>query len=992
LLKVISFLHDKEVDRLVAQNNTTEMPEHDIIDLTDDLHNECRLRQEGPSSAPIEHDTTPIGIDISVDMIDLEAEEEEDDDDNDDDDDEISGDRNNNHNRTITDYQFDSQEFELALTLHKQSSEKSTISNKNSLSKPWPHNAESTSGTIQHRMTNSDGNQTPQTPDHPLAACEPINQFLEEATKRPKHIFQEETSIPAIRTHSRERVETQQPIRDDCHEEKSPGTRFQINPATRPSESSSLPNESACHQETKAQSTDTTVAGEQSSRMSPLVITVDDSSDDDDDDEHEEEDGSKNKCRLQEEEGTSLQIEHDTTPIGVDISVDMIDLDEEEDDDDEDDSSNKTGHGRITENQCDSHDFRLARTEHKSEKCTACNRNSLPPKTSTPAAEGRSGKLLPNSFRDGVTSFSSLDPLLECKSHQWEEDQRRPNNNLRKNPTTPLKRTQREELAPSVKPSDDWHAGNPVTRFKRHRTTEPPESSWQGEQKRIEELSLKTLQTKVADSDQLNASKMSHSIAPEKKQQCEQLDVAGIAAHTRRDEGIVNLRQKSKAPSAGAVTGKESSNKSPLVITVDDSSDEDDSGNNEAKKLVEKTADGLKGRILKNTEEKIKDLDQLNVAPTSGSAPEKKQQFEQEDVAGIGAHKLDQTGNGIPNSHQETNTPSTYTVKAEQSSKSPLHIKVDSSGEDGSKNDGKNQGEELSDGLKGLIVKSTKGKRKDLDQLNVAKTACRAVEKNYQREQPDVTSTMAHELNEIGHAIATSCQETIAPSTNAVACEQSSKSPLVITVYDSSDDEDANKKDCLQYSSAKNSAASVARPTKFKPIKRQSRAKRSIFTTQTIGENLETERRYVFRQASSSRPPSKPESAQPFRLPTFNSAREYSYQISHEDALRQQEELLQASAARVRAQAHIRLATPGECEKPVTFDLPVFDVATRYPNHWQFTDHSARLGLPRGAPLHSVKSQYRKLALIYHPDKSKGQHAAVKFQAIIEAYRALAGR
>jgi hypothetical protein len=121
-------------------------------------------------------------------------------------------------------------------------------------------------------------------------------------------------------------------------------------------------------------------------------------------------------------------------------------------------------------------------------------------------------------------------------------------------------------------------------------------------------------------------------------------------------------------------------------------------------------------------------------------------------------------------------------------------------------------------------------------------------------------------------------------------------------------------------------------------------------------------------------------------------AEEHSYNFSHEDALKEQERLFRESAARMRHQAQIHVESQNPAPNPTMFDAPVPDVAKRFPFHWQSIDMYARLGLHKGASIQLIKSHYRRLALVYHPDKSKDESSAVKFQAITEAYRTLGGR
>ena len=110
-----------------------------------------------------------------------------------------------------------------------------------------------------------------------------------------------------------------------------------------------------------------------------------------------------------------------------------------------------------------------------------------------------------------------------------------------------------------------------------------------------------------------------------------------------------------------------------------------------------------------------------------------------------------------------------------------------------------------------------------------------------------------------------------------------------------------------------------------------------------------------------------------------------------EDARKEQERLLQQSAARVRNQPAFRVTTEPNRSKNVvrsiTFSTLVRDVHQQYPNHFKYRDFYARLGLPRHANVSMIKSQYRRLARAYHPDRNFGKpDTRHKFQAVTEAY------
>ena len=121
--------------------------------------------------------------------------------------------------------------------------------------------------------------------------------------------------------------------------------------------------------------------------------------------------------------------------------------------------------------------------------------------------------------------------------------------------------------------------------------------------------------------------------------------------------------------------------------------------------------------------------------------------------------------------------------------------------------------------------------------------------------------------------------------------------------------------------------------------------------------------------------------------------RNFSYNFSHDDALKKQERLFKESAARMQSQVQFRVVSHAQHDRTrvVKVNAPVIDITKRHHNHCQFSDPYARLGLPNDVATHLVKSQFRRLALIYHPNKSRVEGAATKFQAVAEAYRTLLG-
>ena len=52
-------------------------------------------------------------------------------------------------------------------------------------------------------------------------------------------------------------------------------------------------------------------------------------------------------------------------------------------------------------------------------------------------------------------------------------------------------------------------------------------------------------------------------------------------------------------------------------------------------------------------------------------------------------------------------------------------------------------------------------------------------------------------------------------------------------------------------------------------------------------------------------------------------------------------------------------------------------------------DYYTILGVDRNADLEKIKSSYRKLALLYHPDRNNNSDAEEKFKNISNAYQVL---
>ena len=141
---------------------------------------------------------------------------------------------------------------------------------------------------------------------------------------------------------------------------------------------------------------------------------------------------------------------------------------------------------------------------------------------------------------------------------------------------------------------------------------------------------------------------------------------------------------------------------------------------------------------------------------------------------------------------------------------------------------------------------------------------------------------------------------------------------------------------------------------------------------------------------------------QPEVEPPFREGRDYDYMHSVEAAAAMQDRLFQETINRLRSRgdshstsngangvARNRTNPANSCHGAQVITAPLLDIPQRYPDHWQWRDPYARLGLPNQAPTSLVKFHYRKLALLYHPDKLNFDDSSARFLAITAAYRKL---
>lgn len=122
---------------------------------------------------------------------------------------------------------------------------------------------------------------------------------------------------------------------------------------------------------------------------------------------------------------------------------------------------------------------------------------------------------------------------------------------------------------------------------------------------------------------------------------------------------------------------------------------------------------------------------------------------------------------------------------------------------------------------------------------------------------------------------------------------------------------------------------------------------------------------------------------------SFSTKKHYNYSNTKEDAFLEQERLFREAASRVRSHTKVHVIQQHDHS---IFSEPVTDISKLPDSHWKFKDPYSRLGLPENSKTDLVKKHFRRLALLYHPDKAKGIDAANRFQAIKEAYELLMSR
>lgn len=150
--------------------------------------------------------------------------------------------------------------------------------------------------------------------------------------------------------------------------------------------------------------------------------------------------------------------------------------------------------------------------------------------------------------------------------------------------------------------------------------------------------------------------------------------------------------------------------------------------------------------------------------------------------------------------------------------------------------------------------------------------------------------------------------------------------------------------------------------------------------------------RWTVRPATQSNIRSHSDTVCPLK---FHVNKDYNFGKSRQEALAEQERLLNSAQVRMRQEKErtfILHQNNAFARDGPTFTMPITDVTKLNPNHFKWLDLHARMGLPKDATKKMIKSQYRSLALAYHPDKCKLVDASARFHAVTEAYHALAGQ
>mmetsp|Transcript_9289 Transcript_9289/g.11999 ORF Transcript_9289/g.11999 Transcript_9289/m.11999 type:complete len:503 (-) Transcript_9289:274-1782(-) len=161
--------------------------------------------------------------------------------------------------------------------------------------------------------------------------------------------------------------------------------------------------------------------------------------------------------------------------------------------------------------------------------------------------------------------------------------------------------------------------------------------------------------------------------------------------------------------------------------------------------------------------------------------------------------------------------------------------------------------------------------------------------------------------------------------------------------------------------------------------------KKSIDTNKKVARpsNNKKESRFVFVKKDLHST-----NDQPWHQQRVKKRKMFNFEMSVDEAYLEQEKLFQQARENTK---HVKLELGSERSvknKIISFEKPV-DVEMLPSGHWKWDCMYARLGLPEGSPAQLVKKHYRKLALLYHPDKNVGIDIMSRFVGINEAYTKL---
>jgi hypothetical protein len=121
----------------------------------------------------------------------------------------------------------------------------------------------------------------------------------------------------------------------------------------------------------------------------------------------------------------------------------------------------------------------------------------------------------------------------------------------------------------------------------------------------------------------------------------------------------------------------------------------------------------------------------------------------------------------------------------------------------------------------------------------------------------------------------------------------------------------------------------------------------------------------------------------------YNRKTDFRFFDNNENLREEQERLFRESAGRARAQEQAKRQHLTRTEGIQFFTQPLGNLRELPSNHWKWSCPYSRLGLPPQCSYSLVKTHYRRLCLLYHPDKAKLKDAPDRFQGVKEAYETI---